>query len=188
MIRNSALVGICLCAIIIVVYGLTRFDWIHGFLAGITLAMAILPEEFPVVFTIFLALGAWRMSRKNVLTRQSQAIETLGSTTVLCVDKTGTLTQNKMSIAKFFANDQICYFNSVNKAPPEDCHELFEFSILACKSDPFDPLEKACKTLADGSFAETEHVHYDWTLLQEYPLSQQLLAMSNVWVSPDGKD
>ena len=188
MIHTSALIGLCLCATVIVVYGLTRFDWIHGFLAGITLAMAILPEEFPVVFTIFLALGAWRMSRKNVLTRQSQAIETLGSATVLCVDKTGTLTQNKMSIAKFFSNDQICDFKSVNETPPDNCHELLEFSILACKSDPFDPMEKACKKLAEGSFAETEHVHDDWTLLQEYPLSQRLLAMSNVWLSPDGKD
>ena len=188
MIRSSAFIGLCLCAITVAVYGLTRFDWIHGFLAGIALAMAILPEEFPVVFTIFLALGAWRMSRKNVLTRQAQAIETLGSTTVLCVDKTGTLTQNKMSIAKLFANDQICNFDPANETPPDHCHELVEFSILACKSDPFDPMEKALKQLAEGSFAETEHVHDDWTLLQEYPLSQRLLAMSNVWVSPDGKD
>jgi Ca2+-transporting ATPase len=188
MIRSSAFVGLCLCAITVAVYGLTRFDWIHGFLAGIALAMAILPEEFPVVFTIFLALGAWRMSHKNVLTRQAQAIETLGSTTVLCVDKTGTLTQNKMSIAKLFANDQICNFDPANETPPDHCHELVEFSILACKSDPFDPMEKALKQLAEGSFAETEHVHDDWTLLQEYPLSQRLLAMSNVWVSPDGKD
>jgi len=188
IIRNSAIVGLFLCATIVVVYGLTRFDWIHGFLAGITLAMAILPEEFPVVFTIFLALGAWRMSRKNVLTRQAQAIETLGSATVLCVDKTGTLTQNKMSIAKLFANDQFCDFSSGMESPPDYCHELVEFSILACKSDPFDPMEKAIKQLAQGSFAETEHVHADWTLLQEYPLSQRLLAMSNVWMSPNGKD
>ena len=188
MVRNSALIGLCLCAIVIIVYGLTRFDWIHGFLAGITLAMAILPEEFPVVFTVFLALGAWRMSRKNVLTRQAQAIETLGSATVLCVDKTGTLTQNKMSVAKLFANEQMCDFDSSSEIPPEYCHELVEFSILACKSDPFDPMEKALKQLAEGSFAKTEHVHDNWTLLQEYPLSQHLLAMSNVWMSPDGKD
>ena len=100
--------GIALCAIIVIVYGLTRFNWIEGFLAGITLAMAILPEEFPVVLTIFLALGAWRISQRNVLTRQIPAIETLGSATVLCVDKTGTLTQNRMSVAKFFAKGEIC--------------------------------------------------------------------------------
>ena len=73
IVRNSALVGLSLCAIVMVVYGLTRFDWVEGFLAGITLATAILPEEFPVVLTIFLALGAWRMSKKNLLTRQVHA-------------------------------------------------------------------------------------------------------------------
>lgn len=188
IIRNSAIIGIMLCAIVIIVYGCTRSDWIHGILAGITLAMAILPEEFPVVFTIFLALGAWRMSRKNVLTRQTQAIETLGSATVLCVDKTGTITQNKMSVTKFYANGQTCDFDSPENSPPDFCHELAEFSILACKSDPFDPMEKALKQISKGSFSKTEHVHDDWTLLQEYPLSQKLLAMSNVWVSPSGEN
>jgi len=80
----------------------------------------------------------------------------------------------------------MCDFDSASKSPPDHCHELLEFSILACKSDPFDPMEKALKQLAGGSFAETEHVHADWKLVQEYPLSQRLLAMSNVWVSPDG--
>ena len=115
IVRNSAIVGLSLCAIIIVVYGLTRLDWIEGFLAGITLAMAILPEEFPVVLTIFLALGAWRMSKKNVLTRQVHAIENLGGATVLCVDKTGTLTQNKMSVHKLFANGKVCELESSTK-------------------------------------------------------------------------
>jgi Ca2+-transporting ATPase len=189
LVRDSAFMGLCLCVIIIIVYGLTRFNWLEGFLAGITLAMAILPEEFPVVLTIFLALGAWRMSRKNVLTRQVHAIEALGTTTVLCVDKTGTLTQNKMSVRKFFANKQTCDFDSTGEnSLPDFCHELAEFSILACKKDPFDPIEKALKTLGEGGFADTEHVHGDWRLVQEYPLSHDLLAMSNVWVSPDGTE
>ena len=84
-----------------VVYGLTRGNWLAGVLAGIATAMAILPEEFPVVLTVFLALGAWRMSRKQVLTRRSPVIETLGSATVLCVDKTGTLTLNRMTVRQF---------------------------------------------------------------------------------------
>lgn len=189
IVRIVALAGISLCTIIVVVYGLTRFNWIEGFLAGITLAMAILPEEFPVVLTIFLALGAWRISRKNVLTRQIPAIETLGSATVLCVDKTGTLTQNKMSVKKLFAQGQICEYDTPGTdSIPETCHELAEFSILACKKDPFDPMEKALVHLGEGDFGRTEHVHKDWNLVQEYPLSPDLLAMSNVWRSPDGKD
>ena len=187
IVRTIALVGITLCAIIVIVYGLTRFNWIEGFLAGITLAMAILPEEFPVVLTIFLALGAWRISRRNVLTRQIPAIETLGSATVLCVDKTGTLTQNRMSVARFFAQGEICDIDSSGSPDvTEICHEVAEYAILACKKDPFDPMEKALLQLKDGDFGKTEHIHANWNLVQEYPLSPDLLAMSNVWRSPDG--
>jgi P-type Ca2+ transporter type 2C len=187
IVRSIALVGIVLCTIIVIVYGITRLNWVEGFLAGITLAMAILPEEFPVVLTIFLALGAWRISRKNVLTRQIPAIETLGSATVLCVDKTGTLTQNRMSVAKFFASGELCDYDSSGSCIlTETCHEVAEYAILACKKDPFDPMEKALLQLKDGDFGTTEHIHTNWNLVQEYPLSPDLLAMSNVWQSPDG--
>ncbi len=189
LVRNMALVGVALCAAVVVIYGLTRLDWLNGFLAGITLAMAILPEEFPVVLTIFLALGAWRISRKNVLTRRSHAIQALGSTTVLCVDKTGTLTLNQMSVAKIFAGND--FFNikpGKTEHLPENFHELIEFSILASQRDPFDPMEKSLKELGDEALKETEHLHEDWQLVQEYSLSQELLAMSHVWQSPDGED
>ena len=96
-----AAIGMALCVLVTVLYGLMRRDWLNGLLAGITLAMANLPEEFPVVLTVFLALGAWRISQHGVLTRRAPAIETLGSTTVLCVDKTGTLTQNRMAVRAF---------------------------------------------------------------------------------------
>jgi P-type Ca2+ transporter type 2C len=188
LVRNFAIFGLSLCALVIVVYGLTRFDWIEGILAGVTLAMAMLPEEFPVVLTIFLALGAWRMSKKNVLTRQPHAIENLGSATVLCVDKTGTLTLNKMSVSKLCTDNKMYTIDSALKNPPDCCHELVEFSVLACKKDPFDPMEKAITNFVEGEFAKTEHVHSDWQLIQEYPLSQKLLAMSNVWGSPNGTD
>ncbi|MFA6362292.1 cation-translocating P-type ATPase [Methanoregula sp.] len=189
IVRSIAIVGIFLCSIIVVVYGLTRFNWIEGLLAGITLAMAILPEEFPVVLTVFLALGAWRISRKNVLTRQVPAIETLGSATVLCVDKTGTLTENRMTVRSFFAGGQFCDHDATGKnSVPDICHELAEFAILACKKDPFDPMEKALLQLREGDFGRTEHIHSGWELITEYPLSPELLAMSNVWRSPGGHD
>ncbi|MCK9590949.1 MAG: cation-translocating P-type ATPase [Methanoregula sp.] len=189
IVRTIAIVGLFLCGIIVVVYGMTRGNWIEGFLAGITLAMAILPEEFPVVLTIFLALGAWRISRKNVLTRQVPAIETLGSATVLCVDKTGTLTQNLMSVRKFFSQGEMCDHDSMGiNSVAEVCHDIAEYSILACKKDPFDPMEKALVQLGEGDFKKTEHIHTNWELVQEYPLSPDLLAMSNVWRSPDGND
>ncbi len=100
IVRNFAIIGLSLCVLVVVVYGVTHGDWLHGFLAGITLAMATLPEEFPVVLTIFLALGAWRISQHHVLTRRVPAVEMLGAATVLCVDKTGTLTQNRMTVTR----------------------------------------------------------------------------------------
>ncbi len=183
LVRDIALIALLLCSVIVIVYGVTRFDWIGGLLAGITLAMALLPEEFPVVLTVFLALGAWRISQEKVLTRQVPAIENLGAATVLCVDKTGTLTQNRMTVQKFLVHGETCNYGSMNKIP-EFCHALVEFSILACKRDPFDPMEKALRRLGED-LANTEHIHEDWTLIQEYPLSSELLAMSNVWRIPE---
>jgi Ca2+-transporting ATPase len=95
LVNRLATAGVLFCALVVILYGISRGNWLDGFLAGITLAMATLPEEFPVVLTIFLALGAWRISKKQVLTRRVPAVETLGACTVLCVDKTGTLTMNK---------------------------------------------------------------------------------------------
>ncbi|MGE5807652.1 MAG: cation-translocating P-type ATPase [Nitrospirota bacterium] len=189
IVRNLAFVGALLCAIVIVVFGMTRGDWLNGFLAGVTLAMALLPEEFPVVLTIFLALGAWRISQKRVLTRRVPAVETLGAATVLCVDKTGTITQNRMSVARMYARGEFFTVDSrSSKSIPEQFHELAEFSILASQKDPFDPMEKAFRELGNERLARTEHLHDDWVLVHEYPLSNSLMALSHVWKSPDGNE
>ncbi len=186
-------IALSLCVAIVVIYGATTGDWLKGVLAGITLAMAILPNEFPVVVTIFLALGAWRISQSHVLARKASAVETVGSATVLCVDKTGTLTLNQMAVQQLFpfrhAENLHPYDLGLHsQAPlPEAVHELVEFCILASQRDPFDPMEKAFKRLGDCYLAHTEHLHHDWQLLREYPLSPHLLAMSHVWQSADGK-
>jgi len=188
LVRNLAMVGLGLCTLVVIIYGWTRGNWIEGFLAGITMAMAILPEEFPVVLTIFLALGAWRISQSRVLTRRVPAVETLGSATVLCVDKTGTLTMNKMKVKKILAGSKFYELDDAAGRLPDAIHEVVEFSILASQIDPFDPMEKAFKQLGDSYLQKTEHIHSDWELVQEYPLSKKLLAMSRVWKSPSGKD
>ncbi|MCK9418350.1 MAG: cation-translocating P-type ATPase [Nitrospirae bacterium] len=189
LVRNLAFIGLFMCALVVIVYGLTRGDWLNGFLAGITLAMALLPEEFPVVLTVFLALGAWRISRKRVLTRRVPAIETLGAATVLCVDKTGTITQNRMSVNMIYSHGAFYGVDYLTeKAIPEQFHEIVEFSILASQKDPFDPMEKAFKELGSHYLARTEHLHDDWTHVREYPLSNNLLALSHVWKSPRGNE
>lgn len=189
LVNRLASAGLLLCALVVILYGVTRGNWLNGFLAGITLAMATLPEEFPVVLTIFLALGAWRISKKQVLTRRVPAVETLGACTVLCVDKTGTLTMNSMTVKKIFSGGRFCNINIREQgALPDACHEIVEFGILASKIDPFDPMEKALRQLGIYSLSKTEHLHDDWTLVYEYPLSHELLALSHVWQSPDGAD
>jgi Ca2+-transporting ATPase len=189
LVRNIAIIGVSISLLIVIIYGITRGDWLHGFLAGITLGMAILPEEFPVVLTIFMALGAWRISQSNVLTRRTPAIETMGATTVLCVDKTGTLTLNKMSVARMYTNGQYYDLNQ-NKSNklPENFHELVEYSILASEINPSDPMEKAFKELGKDYLSKTEHLHADWELVGDYNLTKQLLALSHVWKSPTGGD
>jgi Ca2+-transporting ATPase len=187
-VRAVAIFALSLCALVVVFYGINMGDWVHGLLAGITLAMAMLPEEFPVVLTIFLALGAWRISKNRVLTRRVPTVETLGSATVLCVDKTGTLTQNRMSVRKIFAPGEFLEVTHPSpKALPESFHEVIEFSVLASERNPFDPMERALRQLGEHTLNNTEHLHDDWTLIHEYPLSRGLLALSHVHRVPNSE-
>ncbi len=187
LVKRLAFIGILLCILVITIYTITRGDLLKGFLAGITLAMAMLPEEFPVVLTIFLALGAWRMSKKSVLTRKPAAIETLGSATVLCTDKTGTLTQNKMSVTRLFNGTEFSAIKT-GEAFPESFHEIIEYGILSSQVNPFDPMEKAIINIGDRFLRNSEHIHADWVMEKEYPLSKDLLAMSRVFSNTGTKE
>ncbi|MBJ6726148.1 cation-translocating P-type ATPase [Geomesophilobacter sediminis] len=189
LVRRLAMVGSALCVVVAIAYGITYRDWPGGILAGIALAMAVLPEEFPVILTIFLAIGAWRIARRDVLTRRIPAVEALGSATVLCVDKTGTITQNRMALRKICAGG-VAVTPDPERAEgdPDDRHVLIEFAMLASQKEPFDPMEHAIRDFGKVYLASTEHLHDDWLLVREYPLSRDLLAMSHVWRSPEGED
>ncbi len=184
IVRTISFVGLGLCAALVLLYGLRGDGWLQGLLAGIALAMAVLPEEFPVVLTVFLAIGAWRISKSRVLTRRLPAVEALGSATVLCTDKTGTLTENRMRVARLQAGEALHVVDGAGL--PEAVHEVVEFGILASQRDPFDPMERAFHALGQDALRGTEHLHEEWELVREYPLSPELLAMSHVWRSPDG--
>lgn len=181
LVRNLAVIGALLSLLLVVIYGLARGDWLHGLLSGITLAMSILPEEYPVVLTVFLAMGAWRISRHRVLTRRIPTVEALGSATVLCVDKTGTLTHNRMKAQQLVVGDAVFQVAAAPAPLPEAFHELVEFAILSSETEPFDPMEKALHELGAHYLNETEHLHHDWELAHEYSLSPELLALSHVW-------
>lgn len=179
LVRLFATIGLALSGAVVLLYGLMRDAWLPGFLAGITLAMSMLPEEFPLILTVFMVMGAWRISQRRVLTRRSATIETLGAATVLCTDKTGTLTLNRMTIAELEA-DGVAWRPELG-ALPEHFHRLVEYGVLASERDPFDPMEKAFLQLGQTHLADTEHLHREWILAHEYGLSPDMLAMSHVW-------
>lgn len=181
--KKFGVAGLGFSALITVTYGLTRGDWPKGFLAGIAAAMSLLPEEFPVVLTVFLAVGAWRISKRNVLARQVSAVEALGSISALCVDKTGTLTMNKMIVRQLDVLSGRFDLSKSDAELPEEFHSLVEYGVLASQIDPFDPMERAIHQTLYQKLSGTEHVHKDWILVHEYPLSDELLAMSCVWRS-----
>lgn len=176
LIRRLFIIGITISVIIVVAFYITKGNFIQSLLNGLASAMAILPEEFPVVLTIFLALGAWRLSKKNVLTRNPSAIETLGSTTVLCTDKTGTITQNKMDIAALYNGEQIIYKDGFDQSK-NDVKSLLQIAALASQKKPVDPMEVA---IMQASFDFQESQDPSIALVKEYPLSRALLAMTRV--------
>jgi len=187
IVRRLGVVGLTVCALVVVFYARSRGDFLQGLLAGLAVAMSVLPEEFPVVLTVFLALGAWRISRKKVLTRRIPAIEALGAATVLCVDKTGTLTLNRMAVTRLAVGGATSDVSDAQTLP-EELHEMVEFAVLASQKTPFDPMELAIRELGLRTLGRTEHLHDDWELLKEYPLSPALLAVSHAWKARNQDD
>jgi P-type Ca2+ transporter type 2C len=185
-----AMVGAAVSVLAVVLYGTLRGGWLDAVLAGIALGMSMLPEEFPVVLAVFMAMGAWRISRARVLTRRAAAIETLGSAKVLCTDKTGTLTENRMSIAELrLASGQAFRPREAeNTSLPDAFQYLVEFGLLASAPEPFDPMDKAFHELGRARLAGTEHLHGpEWKLVHAYGLRPDLLAVSQVWQATTSK-
>ena len=192
LVVGFAAAGLAASALVVLLYGLLRGSWLEAALAGIALGMSMLPEEFPVVLTIFMAMGAMRMSRSRVLTRRAAAIETLGAATTLCTDKTGTLTQNRMRIAQLWLPDGRSFDPDAQAAEllAEDFHLLAECGILASAQQPVDPMETAFHELGDALAPATVRARQDagWTLDRHYPLDPALLAMSHAWSNPGGAE
>ncbi len=181
LVRTLSILALALaCTLILVNWLWDGRSLLQSLLTGIALAMAILPEEIPVILTVFLALGAWRIAKINVLTRRIPAIEALGAITVLAVDKTGTLTHNRMEVAELSTIDR-AFEASSSSSVPEEFHRLIEFAMLATPSDPFDPMEKAIQDFGHSRLAGTEHVHDDRHSEFHYELSADILAMTRVY-------
>ncbi|HWA35271.1 MAG TPA: HAD-IC family P-type ATPase, partial [Cyclobacteriaceae bacterium] len=185
VVKVFSVAGLGLCVVLVVIFGVIHSDWLRGLLSGLSLAMAMVPEEFAVVLTIFMALGAWKMSKQNGLTRRPAAIETLGAVTVICSDKTGTLTMNEMSLRKFFSAGRIVTIEEANMNTAPDLSNIIRCCILASQANPFDPMERAFHKLTRLVRAGTYEVESHMAE-KEYPLSPALLAVSHVYRKPEG--
>lgn len=185
LIKRFAFFGIILSIAVFLSYGIFYQNWLQGALTGISLTMALLPEEFTVILTVFMALGVWRISRQHVLTRHAPVIETLGSINTLCVDKTGTLTLNKMSLQELSTLDQIVHLDETLIPLSSKESELLNYAVLASEIKPFDPMEKAFHE-AQTKFNTGHHISSnELTLAHEYALSPIFPAMIHIWETPN---
>lgn len=181
LIRNLSLIAVALAfALVFINWVLNDHPFLESLLSGIALAMATLPEEIPVILTVFLALGAWRITSINVLTRRIAAVEALGAINILAVDKTGTLTQNRMQVTELEV-DEVPFIASKEDELPERFHPLVEFAMLATPADPFDPMEKAIRSFAHSRLKGTEHLHDGCTPSFHYELSPDIMAMTQIF-------
>lgn len=197
LIRVVALAGLGVSAVAVLLYGLVRGAWLDGLLSGIALSMSLLPEEFPLVLAVFTVMGAWRISQARVLTRRAATIETLGAATVLCTDKTGTLTQNRMTVAELRADGGIFHPPPVAPQPvgksvhqqtdtmPAAIRALAVCGKLASAEQAFDPMDIALHDLDRLYHDHGNPARTGWTLEHGYGLRPDLLAMSQVWATPD---
>jgi len=186
LVRVLTIAAVAVAASLVLWYGLMRGEWLQGTLSAIAFAMSLLPEEFPMALTVFLALGTWRLAQVKVLVRRPAVIETLGAASMLCVDKTGTLTENRMRVSVLRAGGRQVDIGRDCTSLAEDFHRVLEFGVLASRRKGVDPMDQAVIALGESALASTEHLHPSWTLQRDYELTPQLLAMSRAWTTEDG--
>jgi len=178
LIRDFAIVGAVAGGLTVLLFGLLRGSWLQAMLGGIALGMSLLPEEFPLVMAVFMAMGAWRISQARVLTRRASAIETLGATTVLCTDKTGTLTENRMTVVAMRGIDS--HWDSGGAALSEPIRETLSAARLACRVEASDPMDLAVHAMAAAHQSSSGLQVPGWTLVREYGLRPDLFVVANV--------
>jgi P-type Ca2+ transporter type 2C len=179
LVLGFAIAGGALSLLAVLLYGLLRGDWVEAMLGGIALGMSMLPEEFPLVLTVFMVMGAWRLSRSRVLTRRAATIETLGAATLLCTDKTGTLTRNTMSVVRLEAGAESWRADEqgVDLAQSQALSGLLATAAMASDPQGHDPMDRALTDLHPQASSSAER-------LRVYPLRRELLAVTQVWNDP----
>lgn len=184
-VRVFAIVGALVAGLVVILLGLLRGSWLEAMLSGIALGMSLLPEEFPLVMAVFMAMGAWRISRARVLTRQASAIEALGATTVLCSDKTGTLTENNMTVVSVVIEHEQWNKNS-NELLSDDVFKALEVASLACPLEPTDPMDIAIAQLVREQSGLRDNTLIDKKLIHSYGLRPDMFAVANIFSNGNG--
>ncbi|MFI4998683.1 MAG: cation-translocating P-type ATPase [Reyranellales bacterium] len=183
LVRIVGIVGLACCILAVLLYGLLRGTWLDAVLAGIALGMSMLPEEFPLVLAVFMVMGAWRLSRSRVLTRRAATIESLGAATVLCTDKTGTLTENRMTIVALRTAEEIA--GVPDRADDQLQRRLVERGARASAVDAFDPMDKAFHAALARSGQPAMGADGRGPV-KVYALRSELLAVTQAWADDDG--
>lgn len=177
-VKGMAVIGII---VFLLVWGYSFWqsrNLIQSLLAGLTLAMSILPEEIPVAFTTFMALGAWKLMKAGIIIKKSSVVETLGSTTVICTDKTGTITENSMLLKAVFDNKTDSVIEDAQFNDPAVA-ELIQYAVWSSEPVPFDPMEKTLHKVYEQT--QTKDLRNDFQLIHEYPLEGKPPMMTHVF-------
>lgn len=182
-VKKMAIAGAIVFIIVWAINYLHTHNFLNSLLQSLTLAMSILPEEIPVAFTTFMALGAWRLMKLGIVVKQMKTVETLGSATVICTDKTGTITENKMSLAKIFILQSNKIFNPNDELIEEE-KEIIKWAMFASEPIPFDPMEIALHQTYIQHHLTDERQHFK--LIHEYPLSGKPPMMTHIFEDEKG--
>jgi P-type Ca2+ transporter type 2C len=182
LVHYFAIIGSVIGVITVVLFGLLRGSWLEAILGGIAIVMSLLPAEFPLIMAVFMAMGAWRISQAHVLTRRASAIETLGATTVLCTDKTGTLTENRMTVVSI-VNEDTRWDQGEMTAISDKTKAILEIALLACPPVPTDSMDLAVHALAEQQIGSNDASFAKHTLIRAYGLRPDLFAVANIMSS-----
>ena len=183
LVRNFAVIGAIASMLTVVLFWALRGSWLQAILGGIALGMSMLPAEFPMVMAVFMAMGAWRISQARVLTRRASSIESLGAVTVLCTDKTGTLTENKMTVTNIVSSingESENWHQAQNIKANASTQAVLKAALLACPLHPTDPMDMAIHHLAQTQIGANTVSFSQHTLVRAYGLRPDLFAVANV--------
>lgn len=183
-VKKMVILGALVFVVVWIINYWNSQNLLNSLLQSLTLAMSILPEEIPVAFTTFMALGAWRLMKMGIVVKQMKTVETLGSATVICTDKTGTLTENKMSLAKLFLHETNSIFEVSHSSTSAE-KELLEIAMWASEPIPFDPMEIALHQKYTDCISLDERPNFK--LVHEYPLDGKPPMMTHVFQAENGQ-